>query len=137
MRFIRATSALNDARKFVYKHCSYKTFNRDNYLDYENGESKSSTEPNEGPAIDTGMSLSLATLGETLQREQPKIAVSLENRRRFWDPPNDQPKTWGHSKYLRDTGGGEVVPTRCSEIRIDDARCQQRLLRKLTQDSTI
>jgi Heterokaryon incompatibility protein (HET) len=102
LRFIRATSALNDARKFVCKHCSYQNFDRDNYLDYENGEPESSTEPTEGPAVDTVMSLSLATLGETLEREQPKVAVSLENRHRFWDPPNEQPKTWGHSKYLRD-----------------------------------
>jgi hypothetical protein len=103
LRFIRATSALNDARKFVYKHCSYQSFDRDNYQDYENGEPKSGEEPLEGPAIDTVMTLSLATLGETLQREQPKIAGSLEDRLRFWDSPNDQPKTWGHSKYLRDT----------------------------------
>ena len=102
LRFIRATSALNDARKFVYKHCSYQNLDRDNYLDYKNDEPKPSTEPTEGPAIDTVMTLSLATLGETLQREQPKIAVSLENRQRFWDPPNDQPKNWGQSKYLRD-----------------------------------
>ncbi|RMZ89819.1 hypothetical protein DV736_g2942, partial [Chaetothyriales sp. CBS 134916] len=102
-RFIRATSALYDARKFVYKHCSYKNFDRDNYQDYENGEPKSGEELLEGPAIDTRMTLSLATLGETLQREQPKIAGSLEGRKRFWEPPNDQPKTWGHSKYLRDT----------------------------------
>jgi Heterokaryon incompatibility protein (HET) len=102
LRFIRATHALNDARKFVYKHCSYQSFDRDNYLDYENGDSNSSTELMVGPAVDTVMTLSLAILGETLQREQPKIAVSLENRKRFWDPPNDLPKTWGHSKYLRD-----------------------------------
>jgi hypothetical protein len=102
LRYIRATSALNDARKFVYKQCSYQNFDRDNYLDCENGEPESSIEPTEGPAVNTVMSLSLAILGETLQHEQPKIAVSLENRHRFWDPPNEQPKTWGQSKYLRD-----------------------------------
>lgn len=103
LRFVRATSALNDASKFVYKHCSYQNFDRDNYLDYENGEPGSSAEPTEGLAVDTVITLSLATLGETLQHEQPKIAVSLGDRQRFWDPPNDQPNSWGHSKYLRDT----------------------------------
>ena len=103
LRFIRATIALNDARKFVYKHCSYQNFDRDNYLDYEDGEPKLDSDPTEGPAVDTVMSLSLAILGETLQREQPKIAVGLENRKRYWDPPNDRQKTWGHSKYLRNT----------------------------------
>jgi Heterokaryon incompatibility protein (HET) len=102
LRYIRATSALNDARKFVHKHCSYQNFDRDNYLGYENCEPVCSTEPAEGPAVDTAVCLSLAILGETLEREQPKLAVGLEDRHRFWDPPNDQPTTWGHSKYLRD-----------------------------------
>jgi Heterokaryon incompatibility protein (HET) len=102
VRFMRATSALNDARKFVYSHCSYQNFDRDNYLDYEDGEPNSRTELTEGPPVDTAMILSLAVLGEALQHEQPKIAVSLGNRKRFWDPQNDQPKTWGQSKHLRD-----------------------------------
>lgn len=92
-RFIRPTSALNDARKFVYNHCSYQNFDRDNYLDYENDEPNSRTELTEGPRVDTAMTLSLAALGETLQHEQPSIDVSLGNRKQFWDPQNDQPKT--------------------------------------------
>ena len=102
LRYIRASSALDDARKFVYKHCSYQSFDRDNYQDYENAWFQSNSEPLQTPNVDKKMTLSLAIIGETLQREQPEIADSLAKRTRFWDAPSDLPKTWGHSKYLRD-----------------------------------
>ena len=104
-RYVRASIALDIARRFITKHCSHKRMDR-------GGCSRTQERIQDRPdcsylgstvdgRLDTKLTLSLAILGETLQLERPKIPSGLDGRVQFYNEPNIQEKNWGYSTYCR------------------------------------
>ena len=102
-QYIRISNALENARRFVSKHCSYNRIDRD-------GLSKSLGEVNTirpGHQLDhrlkTELTLAIAILGETLQRERPGLErESLGDVVSFYNEPANEDRCWGYSVYCRD-----------------------------------
>lgn len=101
-RYLRASMALGDARRFVSKHCSYKRLDLDDCS--EEAESSAIENPRHA-GLDTTMTLSLAILGETLQQARDtwlEMPSALEGSLNFWRVPGTEEKSWGYSKYCRE-----------------------------------
>ncbi|CAO2652274.1 Nn.00g005570.m01.CDS01 [Neocucurbitaria sp. VM-36] len=98
-RYLRASMALTDARRFVSKHCSYQRMDRDHIIlvgaDHFKKDRTIHTQLNET------MTLSLAILGETLQQARPDMIPHLEGHMGFWRDPRTEEKRWGCSKWCR------------------------------------
>ncbi|KAF2837163.1 hypothetical protein M501DRAFT_995692 [Patellaria atrata CBS 101060] len=99
-RYLRASMALVDARRFVSKHCSYQRLDR-NHHPLEDRDLWKKDNPVH-QALDAKMTLSLAILGETLQQARPDMMPHLEGHFRFWRDPRVEEKRWGCSKYCRE-----------------------------------
>ncbi|KAK9774070.1 putative Heterokaryon incompatibility domain-containing protein [Seiridium cardinale] len=106
-RYIQASHALAVARRFVSKHLSYAPQDDDDGRPgptrrEDDGASDKTNEAHE--AVDNRISLSIAILGEILQRERPPppSGAPLPDREEFWQDPSLESKRWGYSKYCRE-----------------------------------
>ena len=101
--YVRASIALETARRFISKHCAHDRMDRDDRSRAQDG----SVCPYEGcsvdPRINVKLALSLAILGETLQLERPEAPSGLEGRSQFFTESEIHEKSWGHSTYCRET----------------------------------
>ena len=102
-RNVRASMALEIARRFISKHCAHDPLDRD---DRSRLQSDSESEcPYVGckvdPRFDVNLTLSIAILGETLQLARPPRPSSLDDRMEFHHEPNTQENHWGYSRYCR------------------------------------
>ncbi|KAK5685429.1 hypothetical protein LTS10_003507 [Elasticomyces elasticus] len=87
-RYVKASHALAQARRFVSKHLMCER------MDREDEDIKHLPNP--------VLVLSLAILGETLQRTRPEMSGSLEEMTEFWRQPDTEETSWGFSRYSRD-----------------------------------
>ena len=102
-RRVRASMALEVARRFISKHCAHDTLDRD---DRSRLQSNSESECpyvgcNVDLRLDINLTLSIAILGETLQLARPSRPPSLNDRVGFHHEPNTQDSHWGYSRYCR------------------------------------
>lgn len=102
-RYIRASDALAIARRFTAKHLSYKLQDDDNGRPGHRHDAFQKPRNAAHDAIDTRITLSIAILGEIIQRERPvPVTLPSTDRQDFWQDPSLEPKGWGYSKYCRD-----------------------------------
>lgn len=99
--YTRVSWALEYARKFVSKHCSHQHIDIDGRPFHQPVVRWQKPQNPTLDKLDDKMTLSLAILGETLQRERPKMAPAVEDRIHFWMKPEELETNWGFSKYLR------------------------------------
>ncbi|RDW69556.1 hypothetical protein BP6252_08576 [Coleophoma cylindrospora] len=105
-RYIRASDALAIARRFISKHLSYAPQDDDDgrpgqRRDDDGSSNKAKNEAHE--SIDPRIPLSIAILGEILQRERPKPKTFPDaDRQEFWLDPDLESRRWGYSKYCRE-----------------------------------
>jgi len=97
-RYLRASTALADARRFVSKHCSCKRLDR---ISPDHGDSSPRNMTYE-QGLDTSLTLSLAILGETLQEARPDMSSLFNDHKQFWTDSADEETSWGYSTYCRD-----------------------------------
>jgi hypothetical protein len=98
-RYLRASMALTDARRFVSKHCSYQRTDRDHIILVGDDTFKKDRTVHNN--LNDKMTLSLAILGETLQQARPDMIPHLEGHMGFWRDPRTEEKRWGCSKWCR------------------------------------
>lgn len=96
IQYIRGSLALDYARAFVSQHLAYKN------LDGEPNEHIETEELTGIHAeVDRNLTLSIAILGETLQKARPELAPGLQDLAQFWTSPNAQDQRWGNSVRCR------------------------------------
>ena len=100
-RYLRASMALTDARRFVLKHCSNERMDRDRIALGGDKQFKKDTPVH--TQLNDAMTLSLAILGETLQQARPDMVPHLEGHMGFWRDPRTEQKRWGLSRWCRRT----------------------------------
>ena len=118
-RYVRASSALEAARRFISKHCSHERMDRDDPSHAQN----QSKYPGSGSGVDgrlnSKLTLSLAILGETLQLELPEIPCSQDGRLQFYNNQNKHAMNWGLQYVLQGKAAKKrVVPIPNSSTRI-------------------
>lgn len=104
-RYVRASDALVIARRFISKHVSHEAQEADDGRPGYHQEITTSTRPNDAvhEAVDTTLTLSIAILGEILQRERPgPPETGPAGRDEFWQDPSSESRRWGYSKYCRE-----------------------------------
>ncbi len=99
--YVRASIALDIARRFISKHCSHERMDRDDRSRIQDGSEYPDSGCTVDQHLDTKLTLSLAVLGETLQLGRPEISSGLDGRSQFYDKPNIQGRNWGYSTYCR------------------------------------
>ncbi|KAG9233545.1 hypothetical protein BJ875DRAFT_463895 [Amylocarpus encephaloides] len=100
-RYLRGSMALENARRFVSKHCSCGRLVRDS-MQWE-GEPPSSVDRDHvDKRLDTKMTLSLAILGETLQQARPKMLSLYCGQLSFFRDYGTEETSWGYSQHCRD-----------------------------------
>lgn len=100
--FVRASIALEIARRFMSKHCAHDRMDRDDRSRAQQGSVCPYVGCSVDKRVDVKLALSLAILGETLQNERPAFPSGLEGRSQFYSEPDILEKNWGHSTYCRD-----------------------------------
>ena len=102
-QYIRASIALENARRFVSKHCSYDHLDRDDWRQVHNEAELSQHRSTLDNRLDSRLTLSIAILGETLQRERQPLVSGLSGELgRFHNKPDIEEKSWGYSKFCRE-----------------------------------
>lgn len=97
-RYLRASNALADARRFVSKHCSCERLDRLGSGYQHSNASKQ----NDERGLNKALTLSLAVLGETLQETRPDMSLLFDGQKQFWTDSADEETSWGNSTYCRD-----------------------------------
>ena len=97
-RYIRASAALDTARRFVAKHLSHARPDL-NFCEEPDKHLMRSIHNR----VDKKLVLSLAIIGETLQNTRPQMATALQNDSYFWKPREAEDKNWGCSTYSRES----------------------------------
>ncbi|KAF4624457.1 hypothetical protein G7Y89_g13715 [Cudoniella acicularis] len=103
-RYVRASDALLIARRFISKHVSHGAQEDDDGRPGYRHETDTCTRLNNAvhEAVDTKLTLSIAVLGEILQRERPgPPETGCAGRDEFWQDPSSESRRWGYSKYCR------------------------------------
>ena len=100
-RYVRASIALDVARRFICKHCSHVRMDRDDRSQIQDGSDYLDSRRPVDWRLDIKLTLSLAILGETLQRERPQIPSGLDGCLKFHNDPDIQGRDWGYSTYCR------------------------------------
>lgn len=100
-RYVRASMALNTARRFIAKHCAHDTLDRDDRSRLKRESECPYVGCSVDQRLDINLTLSIAILGETLQLARPVMPSGLDDRLEFHHEPNTQDKHWGYSRYCR------------------------------------
>lgn len=101
-RWFRANMALEQASRFISKHCSYKRFAGDGQPTVD----LPSPIPDEKiaePRANELLVLSIAILGETLQQARPRAVSLSQGPLQFFRDHDDKETTWGYSPFCRKT----------------------------------
>ena len=102
-QYIRASIALGNARRFVSKHCSYERLDRDDWPQIHDEAELFQHRSNLDDRLDTRLTLAIAILGETLQRERLPLVSGLSGQlERFHNEPDTEERSWGCSKFCRE-----------------------------------
>ena len=100
---IRASIALDNAQRFISKHCSYERLDRDDYSQVQDESELFRRRDTLDNRLDTRLTLAIAILGETLRRERPPMVSGLSGQlQRFYNDPDHEEKRWGYSRFCRD-----------------------------------
>ena len=99
-RWLRASMALEQARRFITKHCSYKHIADDSRPTVQKPSSASDKEVNE-PRADELLVLSIAILGETLQQVRPKAVSLIPGPLQFFRDHSYKETSWGYNPFCR------------------------------------
>lgn len=102
-RYIRASMALADARRFMNKHCSYEPMDYDGRSSVATSQDSTLAARQSDPvyqSMDKKMLLSIVILGETLQDERIHIKSHSEGRLEFWKSPEAETQSWGSNEYV-------------------------------------
>ncbi|CAG5156462.1 uncharacterized protein ALTATR162_LOCUS4260 [Alternaria atra] len=94
-RWFRASMALEQASRFITKHCSYKHFAKDG---------RTSPNPDEKvnePRADELLVLSIAVLGETLEKARPRAVSLSQGPLQFFRDHGDKETAWGYNPFCR------------------------------------
>ena len=100
-RYVRASMALDAARRFVAKHCSHIRMDYDHQFLVRDEVNHPAWDTKCDDRLDPNLTLSLAILGETLQLERPPMPSGSYGCRPFHNDPGSQERDWGYSKYCR------------------------------------
>ena len=95
-QYIRGSMALDYARRFVCKHLAYPSLDSKPHSGFKKHELKGIH-----ARVDKKLSLSIAILGETLQKARPKLAPDLQDLAKFWTNPKADEESWGNSAFCR------------------------------------
>ncbi|ETN39003.1 uncharacterized protein HMPREF1541_07045 [Cyphellophora europaea CBS 101466] len=109
--YIRASMALNHARRFTAKYLAHRI---------SDDETDASAEEEEligiHAKLDKKLTLSIGLLGETLQISRPDLAMFLQHRNPYWTDRSYEQKSWGYSAY-------------CREMMLDKGLCRTEIRR--------
>jgi hypothetical protein len=103
-RYVRASDTLLIARRFVSKHVSHEAQKADDGRPGHRQGTDTCARLGDAvhEAVDTKLTLSIATLGEILQRERPRPPeAACAYRDEFWQDWSSESRRWGYSKYCR------------------------------------
>ncbi|OTB06407.1 hypothetical protein M426DRAFT_258715 [Hypoxylon sp. CI-4A] len=103
-RYVIGTDALSIAQRFVSKHLSYKSRAADDGRPIKSSDSilPAQTKATVHDAIDSKLALSIAILGEILQRERPEPqGCSMDEYISIRRDPCPESRQWGYSRYCR------------------------------------
>ncbi|CZR69110.1 uncharacterized protein PAC_19011 [Phialocephala subalpina] len=101
-RHIKASMALVSARRFLRKHLSFEPRDTDNRPGLRDESKLAERTGNLAhKVVDTTLTLSIAILGEILQRERRRLSRG-EDHLEFLRDPDDEVRNWGYSRYCRD-----------------------------------
>ncbi|KAL8728479.1 MAG: hypothetical protein Q9166_005377 [cf. Caloplaca sp. 2 TL-2023] len=98
-QYWRTSIAIDYARRFVSKHLSLERMDRQHGTD--TALLKEVLQPPHTD-IPSTLTLSLAILGEIVQRERPPFQFPQTDRDSFWNPQNTEETSWGYSLYTRE-----------------------------------
>ena len=96
-RYVRASTALECAKRFISKHLSYDRH------DCNDRSQNSEEEELAGIHAKLGykLTLSLAILGETLQEGRLEMVSSVGSPIKYWKDPRTEERSWGYSIHSR------------------------------------
>lgn len=101
-RYVRASMALDAARRFVSKHCSHIRMDRDDLYSVGDEPDHPAWHTKSEDRLDAKLTLSLAILGETLELERPPVPSGSHGCLQFHNHSESQEGDWGYSKYCRE-----------------------------------
>ncbi len=100
-RNVRASIALEVARRFICKHCAHDNLDREDRSRVQRQSECPYVDCKVDTRLDIKLTLSVAILGETLQLARPVVPSGPDNRLKFHHGPNTQEVHWGYSRYCR------------------------------------
>ncbi|KAL9627903.1 MAG: hypothetical protein Q9164_007454, partial [Protoblastenia rupestris] len=90
--YVRASIALDIARRYISKHCSHECVDRDDRSRIRHEHERPDLEVTVDERLNDKLTLWIAILGETLQLKRPKIPSGLNGREQLHNEPNIQEK---------------------------------------------
>lgn len=102
-QYVKASMALDSARRFVWKHLSWKPTDREDTTDADDLQSVGSHNTTRSiHNIDDVLSLSIASIGEILQEELwSRFPAYRKDTVLFCQRPDQEERRWGNTKWCR------------------------------------
>jgi hypothetical protein len=100
-RYLRASMAIEQARRFVSKHCSHKRIVRNRPPNRNEPQPVADAQAID-KRLDSKLILSIAILGETLQQARPRLLSLNHGKLSFFRDHESEDTNWGYNPFCRD-----------------------------------